>query len=137
MKYRIENGEATVPISEINRLNDEAERLESDKRAFDEKVAKFVEDAKDNAKVIMTINKEFVSNIFGWTNMPEWKKEVFITVDEACKEIYKYYNDIVDSRIMLRDNFWKNKFNNMTVKDFKEWKKSVLVFVEEGEANEF
>lgn len=125
MKYRIENGEATVPISEINRLNDEAERLESDRKAFDEKVAKFVEDAKDNAKVIMTINKEFVYPKWGYPNMPEWKKSAYITIDKACEEIEKYYDSIVDERNFSIDNAWKNKFKNMTVKEFKRWKRNI------------
>jgi hypothetical protein len=37
MKYRIENGTVTMPIDELNRLNDKGEELEKIKKDIDEK----------------------------------------------------------------------------------------------------
>lgn len=94
-KYRIEEGEARIPISELNRLNDEFERLEKEREKLKKERSEFERDRQKEGYIQVKIDERAML-YEGFTRdvtiqfMYEGNVKTYMT---------NYYEDIVDKRI--------------------------------------
>lgn len=107
IEYRVENGEITMPVSELNRLNDEAKKLKEEREYIEEMIS---ENMVCETVKVFSINGSRSKSI-------DW-----FPINEEIKKLIKERDKIIS----YSDDF-KNKLQkieNMTVKEFKKYKKS-------------
>lgn len=105
VNYRIEHGEVTMPISEVNRLNDEAEKLNTLSRQLIEERRNI-----DNhiAGEGIFVSAEINPFSMGFTLNPEYR----LADNKESKKI----------KLSMEKNI-ERKFSKMSVKQFKEYKR--------------
>ena len=115
MEYRIENGEARIPISEVNRLNDEAEKLKEKERELEKRE---IELEKREIKLNKRIESEVA--VFYSHNNP-WGKPLYYVADneKAEKITQSIRSEVAESKKRALANIAE-----MSIWEFIKWRKS-------------
>jgi hypothetical protein len=130
MKYRIENGEARIPLSELNRLNDEFEKLNEREKLIQKREIQLSKDLKDNTKMIIKKETMYDYSYPDWTFYMGNYQRYHVDIKDTFKELRDEYSLIVDEKIEkvlaeaeTKRKEMEDKFKNMSIKEFKKWKK--------------
>ncbi len=132
MKYRFEEGEAKVPLSEINRLNDLFEQLEEKDNNLTRRENELNKALKDETKIVIAEN---IGSIYG-------SSYAIVTIDEACERVErirtikdKRFESAVDTAVKASvdtavnterketEKQTEDKFFEMNAQEFVNWKK--------------
>ena len=126
MKYRIEDGEAKIPLSELNRLNDLFEENNARSDSLDERQISIEQkridiDKKLSDKAMVVIKQ--VPNKHDRHMFMAYDTFSVITIDEACEVLQKHREEMLKEDLSDA-NIKKNKsFGNMSVWEFLGWRK--------------
>jgi hypothetical protein len=112
MNYRIEDGEAKIPISELNRLNDEWDMIKDDRAKFEADRAKY-----EKGLVMVT---EYCRDYSGYNSVS--RSTVFISKDEAVDIISKQKSDQLEYIEKLEKD--KYHLKQMSILEFIKWRRS-------------
>lgn len=123
MKYRIEDGEAKIPLSELNRLNDLFAENEFRKEQLDERERKLKEYKKEIDKKISDNTHVVIKTINPFGHMSSVKSHYVVTIDETIETLKDYKESITEEDVNEASNNIKKHFSSMSTRDFKKWKK--------------
>lgn len=113
MEYRIEDGQATVPLSEINRLNDLAEDLLKREEKFELKKKEYDEKLANSAEyVLMQVRKGAFS-----------VKTHLVSPDKAREDLKNFHTVETNKYIQKQKDSFSKKIATMSVAEFKKWGK--------------
>lgn len=122
MKYRIEEGEVKIPLSELNRLNDlfernneKAEMLERREEALEDRSKELDQKLADSTMVVIKKTESLAY-------LP-YEKFTIVTINEACEELKGFRNEMFEEDLREANKKKNKHFSEMSVREFRKWKK--------------